>query len=156
MDREELVRRFGDTMSSPEHSLTREKVEERATNVRDYDSYVLFDIERHPGAGESQLGKPHTTIETWRCDKESNAVEHVCEFDHMYTIEQNEEGEPVCRSCEKVLDLHEEVYGYIWRCFGCGAIGGKEEEIFDPSIGEPLGEREAYNEIGDGLWIPED
>lgn len=156
MDRQELAARTEDPLPIEHQSLTRNKVESRAFNIRESNSYILFDIVRHPGVGTSQLGQPQETVQTWRFGEENNHLERVNEFArwYMFAIEQNGEGEPVCRNCGSGLDTHEDMFGFLWRCADCGAVGGKEEAIFDPVIGDPLGKRTDYEETVNGLWVP--
>lgn len=156
MDRQELATRINDAIYDA-YSLTKERVENRASNIRKVDSYILFDIERHPGAGDT-LAAPDNAIQTWRYDDGTSALERVCTFaaSYMDTLKQNKVGEPVCRHCGTDLDPHADVFDFIWRCADCGAVGGKEKEIFNPTLGEPLGKKSDYEEREDGLWVPID
>lgn len=158
MNKQELTARIDDSLpvGYPEgQKLTKEKVENRAINIQETDLYILFDIERHPGSNNPRHGQPDTTIQTWRYDKGTSALERVWEFakSHRDMLEQNNVGEPVCRHCGTDLDLDEDVFGFIWRCTDCNAVGGKEEEIFNPTWGESPVNRSDYKEE-DGLWVP--
>lgn len=80
----------------------------------------------------------------------------VCEFAwyHIDTIDQTADGVPRCRRCREELNTFEDLFGFCWRCTECGAVGGKEEEVFDPPFGEGFGNRAEYKEIEEDLWIP--
>jgi len=137
--------------------LNKQKVKDRAINIRESGSYILFDIERHPGYGNHQTGQPDIVLQTWRYHTENSSLEMICKFSrfHMDKLAQNDVGEPECRHCNSPLDRHEDLFGFIWICRECGAVGGKEDEIFDPVVGESLFERKDYQEIKDGLYIPD-
>jgi hypothetical protein len=153
MDREELAEKVDDELPNY-HDLETKKVRKRAINIRRSNSYILFDIERHPGAGDASAETPYVTLQTWRYDEKNDNLGLVCEFARRLVskIEQNDIGEPVCRHCGKTL-VHEEVHAYTWQCFDCGAIGGGEEELFDPSWWTTPWNKTDYTEKEDGLWI---
>lgn len=107
MNKQELTARIDDSLPAGQ-SLTKEKVENRAINIQETDSYILFDIERHPGANNPRHGQPDITIQTWRYDKEASTLELIWKFAKSYrdTLEQNNVGEPVCRHCGTRIWTH--------------------------------------------------
>lgn len=157
MERERLTEIVGECLPIDREKLTKEKVEKRAENIRESGKYIIFDIERHPGYGNTELPpEVSVTLQTWRYDKKEGTLTKTCEFDRRhYFIEKNERGEPICKNCKSTLDLHEDLFDTLWRCPKCGAVGGKEEGIIKehPLFGAMIKDESQWKRK-DHYWVP--